>query len=340
MRTGEHWLVTGGTGFIGRFVVRVLLRRGVPVRLLCRDAAKARGLFGEQVSVVTGDLRDPLACQRACCGVTTVIHLGGQYRFGRRHRAELAATNTGGTENLLAAAWHQRVTKFVHVSSAGVLEPAAATISEQDFPARVPGREFYRHSKWRAECAALDWARRGLPVVIASPTVPLGPEDEAPTPSGQMVADFLKRRFPFSAHTTINLVHIAELADGLVAVADRGRVRERYLLGHHNLSLDEFLRLLAACTGQTAPGFSLPAGFIMLAGTVGELIGADRLCWETAQHARRRVSYSSRKAADELDWRPNCPAGETVREAVAWFGQQRAAPVSAGNFSVKPDVAS
>jgi dihydroflavonol-4-reductase len=322
MFASTQFLITGGTGFIGRFVVRNLLRRGAKVRLLCRDEAKARRLFGEQVTLTTGDLRDATTCQRACRGVDIVIHLGGLYRFGRRHRVELAETNVRGTDNMLSAAWNNRVARCVHVSSAGVLEAASETITERDFPTRVAPREFYRHSKWRAECTALDWARRGLPVVIASPTVPLGPEDDAPTPSGQMVADFLKGRFPFSARTKINLIHVVDLAEGLVAVADRGCVGERYLLGHReNVSLDEFLHMLSACTGRRAPDLHLPWGLIALAGALGEAVGASRLCWETACHARRRAAYSCQKASDELDWRAERPMEEIVGEAVAWFGQ-------------------
>ena len=336
----EQWLVTGGTGFIGRFVVRSLLRRGQPVRLLCRDEAKARRLFGTQVSLVTGNLRAAVDCQRACHDVPVVIHIGGCYRFGRREQPALLATNVQGTGNLLAAAWDNRVTRFVHVSSAGVLEARSAMITEHDFPAHVGRCESYRHSKWRAECAALDWARRGLPVVIASPTVPLGPEDEAPTPSGQMVADFLAGRFPFGSRTGLNIVHVADLAEGIVAAAERGRLGERYLLGQHNVSLIELLRILAVSSGRRSPRFCLPWGLVALAGQLGELAGSGRLCRETACHARRRSGYACHKAAAELAWEPNRPLKQTAHETVAWFRQRLDLSAAAlAELSVRSNVA-
>jgi dihydroflavonol-4-reductase len=347
MSDAAQFLITGGTGFIGRFVVRDLLRRGARVRLLCRDEAKARRLFGDQVATVAGDLMDPAASQRACRGVQTAIHLGGLYRFGRRHRARLEAANCRGAENILQAAWDQRVEKFVHVSSSGVLESANGLVTEHDFPDAVTGGQHYRRSKWLGERAALEWAARGFPVAVASPAAPLGPEDEAPTPTGRMVLDFLRGRFPFATRTTLNIVHVEELAAGILAVAEHGRRGERYLLGHHDVTLIEFLRLLAACSGRGAPRLCLPWGVIAVAGAVGEAAGWDRLCWETAVHARRRARYSSRKAADELGWRPCRPPHRTVREAVNWFSQPRSErgqrvnpsdPAAAG-LSVKPDVA-
>jgi len=317
-----QYLVTGGTGFIGRYVVRQLLQRKVPVRLLCREPAKARRLFGDAVEIVCGDLCDTAACQRACHGMHTVIHIGGLYRFGRRHRRSLIAINVTGTENLLQAAWDNRVARFVHVSTASVLESKTDPITERDFPSSVPPHQVYRYSKWLSECRALDWARRGLPVVIVNPPVPLGAEDETPTPSGQIVADFLQNRFPFSSRTSLNVVHVADLADGIVAAAERGRPGERYLLGHHNVSLDELLRLLARCSGKRPPWFSLPWGLVALAGQLGELAGSGRLCRETAGHARRRSGYSSQKAATELAWQPDHPLEQTVRESAAWFCQR------------------
>lgn len=340
MSHGAQFLITGGTGFIGRFVVRDLIGHGARVRLLCRDEDKARRLFGDRVETVRGDLLDATSCQRACRGVETIIHLGGLYRFGRRHRVLLEAVNHSGTEHILQAASDNRVARVVHVSSSSVLESGTNPITEHNFPDHVSRGQSYRYSKWLGECTALAWARRGLPVVIANPSAPLGPDDESPTPTGRMVLDFLLGRFPFSARTTLNIVHVAELAEGILAVAARGRNGERYLLGHHDLSLNEFLRVLAGCSGQSAPRFCLPWGVIALAGALGEIAGADRVCRETATHARRRTFYCCDKAADELGWRPNRPLELTVRESVAWFRQRLSLPVPAtAEFSVKSDVA-
>ncbi|HUJ09692.1 MAG TPA: NAD-dependent epimerase/dehydratase family protein [Verrucomicrobiae bacterium] len=341
MHGSTQTLITGGTGFIGRFVVRKLLSRGATVRLLCRNEFKARRLFGDRVEILVGDLLEPVCCQQAARGVQTVIHLGGLYRFGRRHRLSMEAANHRGTENMLRAAWDQRVERFVHVSSCSVLESRNGLVTERDFPERVAAGQHYRRSKWLGERVALDWSRRGLDVVIANPVAPLGAEDEEPTPTGRMVLDFLRGRFPFATHTSLNVINVSELAEGILVVAERGRRGERYLLGHHHLTLFELLQLLAGCTAQDAPRICLPWGIIAVAGAIGETAGNDRLCWETALHARRRARYSCRKAAEELGWQPQRPARATVREAVDWFRLRLDSDAATASVAsrVKPDVA-
>ncbi len=332
MLAGSQCLVTGGTGFIGRYVVRRLLAHGANVRVSCRSRTKAERLFGNAVE--TGD---------SCRGVEIVFHLAGVYQFGRRATAEMFATNVRGTERLLEAAWDARVERFVHISSSGVLTCNGAPISESSFPLYVSPRESYRHSKWLGELAALAAAKRGLPVTIGSPTSPLGAEDETPTPTGRIVADFVAGRFPFSTRTALNFVDVTELADGILALANRGRTGERYILGHHNIWLTDFLQVLERCCdlprserGRPAPRRELPWPVIAAAAGIGEVAGASRVCWETARGARKRQFFDLRKATDELGWQGRTPIETSARAAVAWFRRQPVreplvlAPVRAG----------
>ena len=321
MRGADQFLVTGGTGFIGRYVVRTLLHRGAAVRVFCRNPAKAHRLFAERVTIARGDLCDPATVTAACAGVATVIHVGGVYRFGRRARRTMFDVNVRGTEHLLAAARAAQVARFVHVSSNSVLDGHGDLVTEQNFPKTVSPREAYRWSKWQSELAVLAAARQGLPATIASLSSPLGAEDETPTPTGQIIQDFLTGRFPFTARVALNFIHVRELAEGLIAVAERGRVGERYLLGHHNVWFDEFLEQLGQCTGQPAPTRHLPLALVTMAGTLGELAGSARVNWETAAHARQHQWLNCRKAQTELGWQPTTPLAATIREATEWFAQ-------------------
>ena len=315
MHSPRQCLVTGGTGFIGRYVVRALLARGDHVRLLCRDEDMARALFGEHIPIQSGTLFRPGDLQ----GIDTVIHLAGVYRFGRRSTKLMEQVNVAGTEAILAAAWGVRVERFVHVSSSGILSNDHAPITERDFPAHVSTRLPYRHSKWQAEQAALRWAAKGLPVTMASPTSPLGAEDVTPTPTGRMIVDFLAGKVPFAGPTVINFIDVAELAAGILAVTERGRVGERYILGAHDLWHAEFLRLLAENTGRSAPTVTLPWWVVGLGGVIGDLFGSDRLCWETAVHCRKRQPFDLRKAKEELGWSARVPVEESSRAAIAWY---------------------
>ncbi len=327
-------LITGATGFIGRQLTRDLVARGRSVRVLARCRRKAQELFGDDVEITQGDLGDTTVLGQACRGVEVVYHIAGIYRFGLRHRRELWAANVDGAENLFQSAAAARVGKVVHLSSGGVLmkerqgASASALIEEKDFPSAPPRLSSYKASKWHSEQRALAWARRGLPVSIASTTCPIGQGDEAPTPTGQIIRDFLGRRFPFYCHTGLNFISISDLSAGLQLVAESGRSGERYLLADENLWLKEFLGLLEQETGLPAPRRCLPNTVIRLAGFFGEMFdlinprgGNARVCMETAVQAARRQFFSNAKAQAELGWRPTVSMRESVAEAVAWFRQ-------------------
>jgi dihydroflavonol-4-reductase len=326
-------LITGATGFIGRQLTRDLVERGANVRVLARSAGKARKLFGDEVEVVPGDVNDPAALDAACLGIETIYHIAGTYRFGLRHRRELWRTNVEGTENLLRSAWTARVQRVVHLSSGGVLQPegnaGARLLNEEDFPRRAPLLCPYKASKWHAEVRALAWAKRGLPVVIASTTCPIGHGDETPTPTGRIVRDFLRRQFPFYCRAGLNFVGIADLSQGLQRAAEAGRPGERYLLCDENLWLKEFLHLLALETGLPAPRLRLPDPLIALIGCAGEafdLLGgrgeSARVCLETALKSRCTQFFSNAKAREELGWKPLASIQESISQAVAWFRRE------------------
>jgi dihydroflavonol-4-reductase len=329
-------LITGATGFIGRRLTRDLAAAGNRVRILARDPDKARALFDGRVEVTVGDMGNAASLARACEGVETIYNIAGIYRFGLRHRRELWDANVVGAENLFRSAAAAKVAKVVHLSSGGVLRKsdlaeaeASKLIDETDFPAGPPRFCSYKASKWHSEQRALDWARRGFPVVIASTTCPIGSGDEAPTPTGQIVRDFIQRKFPFYCRTGLNFIGVGDLSEGLQRVASTGRTGERYLLAGENLWLKEFLDLLAVETGLSAPRMCLPNALIRLIGIAGEAVDflnprsmSARVCLETSLHAERIQFFSNAKARNELGWKPAESIRESLIEAVAWYRQE------------------
>jgi dihydroflavonol-4-reductase len=328
-------LITGATGFIGRRLTRDLVACGHRVRVLARCRRKAWDLFGDHVETIVGDVGDPASLEKACQGIGTIYHIAGIYRFGLRHRRELWQTNVEGTENLLRSAAAAGVGKVVHLSSGGVLKksdvadpvgPASPLLDENDFPAQAPRFCSYKSSKWHAEQRVLAWARRGLPVVIAATTCPIGRGDETPTPTGQIIRDFLQRRFPFYCRTGLNFIGIGDLSRGLQLAAESGRDGERYLLSGENLWLKEFLDLLAIETGLSAPKTCLPNALIRLIGCGGEALDflnprstSARVCLETALQAEHVQFFNNARARNELGWKPAASIQENIGEAVAWF---------------------
>ncbi len=323
-------LITGATGFIGRQLTRDLIVSGDRVRVLARSRNKAKALFGDQVEISEGDVVDAASLEKACRGIETIYHIAGSYRFGLRHRRELWETNVEGTENLLRSASAAGVGRMVHLSSGGVLKKSKGAepslLDENDFPAKAPRFCSYKSSKWHAEQRVLAWARRGLPVVIASTTCPIGRGDEAPTPTGRIIRDFLQRRFPFYCRTGLNFIGIEDLSRGLQCVAESGENGERYLLCDENLWLKEFLELLAQETGFSAPRRCLSNAMIRVIGCGGEALDffnprstSARVCLETALQAEHVQFFSNARAREKLGWKPTGSIRENIASAVAWF---------------------
>src|SRR5262245_9855747 len=227
-------LVTGGTGFVGAHLVRALLARGSSVRCLVRPGGRRDNLEGLPVELAVGDLTDRASLARAAAGASTIYHCAADYRLWSKDPSELHRANVEGTENLLAAAAEAGAARVVYTSSVGALGLTAdGSPADETTPVsreRVVGN--YKRSKYDAERVAEAWAARGLPVVIVNPSTPVGELDIRPTPTGQMIADFLGGRIPAYVDTGLNLVDVRDVAQGHLLAAEKGRVGEKYILGN------------------------------------------------------------------------------------------------------------
>jgi dihydroflavonol-4-reductase len=318
-------LVTGGTGFVGANVVRALLDAGATVRVLARPGGNRQALAGLRVEIAEGDLTDPASLRPAVAGISTLFHVAADYRLWARNAQEIYRANVEGTRDLLRIAAEAGVRRIVYTSTVGALGiPSDGTPGTEDTPVTL-GQMVgpYKRSKFLAEQAALEQARAGVPVVIVNPSAPVGPWDVKPTPTGQMIVDFLRGRMFASLDTGLNVVHVRDVARGHLLAAERGRVGEKYILGHANLSLVEIFRRLAEISGLRPPRFRIPYAVAWLAAAGME--GAARLTRSTpavpltaVRMARKRMYFSPTKAVRELGL-PQTDPGQALADAVAWF---------------------
>jgi len=319
-------LVTGGTGFVGAHVVRVLLERGAgPVRCLVRPASDRSNLGGLDVDLAPGDLRDPGSLAAACRGCEEVYHCAADYRLFARDPSGIHASNTGGTRNLLAAARDAGARRIVYTSSVAALglehgEAPADETTPVD-PAKIVGH--YKRSKHDAERVAEQAAAEGMPVVIVNPSTPVGELDVKPTPTGRIIVDFLNGRMPAWVDTGLNVVDVRDVARGHLLAAERGRVGEKYILGNRNVTLRELLRMLAEITGRRAPRLRLPHWLPIAVAAVDTgrarcFGGEPRVPLESARMARKKMFFDAGKAVRELGL-PQSPVEEALRRAVRWF---------------------
>jgi len=325
-------LVTGGTGFIGAHLVRALLARGDAVRCLARPGSRRDNLDGLDVEIATGDLCDPASLESAVAGCDLVFHCAADYRLYARDPRELYAVNVEGTRCVLRAAASAGASRIVYTSSVGALglEPGGSPATETT-PAsleRMIGH--YKRSKFLGERVAEELARAGAPVVIVNPSTPVGELDIKPTPTGRMIVDFLAGRMPAYVDTGLNLVDVRDVADGHLLAAERGRIGDRYILGHRNLSLREILGMLAALTGRPAPRLRvphwLPAIYAAASTSMARARGAEpRVSIESVRMSRYRMYFDPAKAVRELGL-PQTPVENALDRAVAWFRAKGYAP--------------
>jgi dihydroflavonol-4-reductase len=219
------------------------------------------------------------------------------------------------------------VRRVVYTSTVGALGlPKDGGAGTEDTPVSVADMVgAYKRSKFLAEQVALELARRGLPVVIVNPSAPIGPWDVKPTPTGQMIVDFMRGRMFATLDTGLNLVHVRDVARGHVLAAERGKVGERYILGaaHGNVSLAEIGRLLAEITGHRPPRLRVPYAVAWCGAACMEAVarvtgGAPRVPLTAVRMARKRMYFSPAKAIRELSL-PQTDVREALREAVEWF---------------------
>jgi dihydroflavonol-4-reductase len=318
-------LVTGATGFLGANVVRALLAAGTAVRVLVRRGSDARNLTGLPVEVVYGDVRDMASLRPALQGCDTLYHVAAYYSLWTPHPEDMYATNVQGTKNLLQVALDLGVQKVVYTSS-------VATIGRPDDGA--PGDEImqlavehaighYKRSKILAEQAALAFCQQGLPLVVVNPSTPIGPWDIKPTPTGQIIVDFLRRKMPAYIDTGLNIVDVRDVARGHLLAAQHGKVGECYILGCRNMTLREILLVAAEVSGLPAPRWQMPYGVALAAGYACEglarLTGKPPLVPLTGvRMARYPMYFTAQKAVRELGL-PQSPIAEAMRQAVQWF---------------------
>jgi dihydroflavonol-4-reductase len=319
-------LVTGGSGFVGQHLVAALGRRGELVRVLDIQRPSA----WSQCDFIQGSILDREVVARAMDGVHTVYHLAGIAHLWTADRNDYDRVNHEGTLVLLAAAAAQGVTRFVHCSTAAILFPASGNGGET--PTCVSDMSGpYTRSKFRAEQAALQAAMDGFPIVIVSPTAPIGPGDHNMTAPTAMLSLLARAPPRFVLDCMLNLVDVRDVANGMVLAAERGRPGERYVLGGENIGIRELIRRVGNLTGKLVTPLPIPGVAALLAGWVAEWF-ANHLSYrqpvattEGVRIALRSVPLEAHKAMDELGYAPNA-IDRALVDALAWLTSTESQP--------------
>ncbi|MGH9016206.1 MAG: NAD-dependent epimerase/dehydratase family protein [Acidimicrobiales bacterium] len=327
----DRVLVTGASGFIGSAVTRALLGRDVQVVALLEPGGDHGNLDGFDLERLEVDLRDPDGVERAVKGCRAIFHVAALYRFWARDRRQFYDVNVGGSRHIMDAAKRAGTERLVYTSTVGTLgldhTKHAAPSDERSYATVSHLFGSYKQSKYVAEHEVLRAAAEGLPVSIVLPTFPVGPGDRAPTPTGQLVLDYLNGRVPGYVDTVLNVAHVDDLAAGQILALERGADGRSYILGGENYGLKRLLDTLAATTGLPRARIRAPRALALGIAHLSEFVEGTLLHRhpsvpvEAARMSTTRMSFDDSRARAELGYAPR-PAAEALAASARWFVDQ------------------
>jgi dihydroflavonol-4-reductase len=330
LQKGDQVVVTGAAGFIGSAVVRALLARGVDVIALLEPGAATSNLDGLDVERREVDITKEQQLADAFDGVKYCFHLAAKFGFWPKDATSFYEVNVRGSQNVVRAATDAGVERIVFTSTVATLglweTKEGRPSNEDDFADISHLYGNYKQTKYVAEHEVLRLAAQGAPVVLVLPTMPHGPFDHRPTPSGKVVLDYLNGRMPGYVDTAMNVAHVDDLAAGHLLALERGRQGRSYICGGENITMAQLLRTLSGVTGLPSADRRFPAILPKIAGYVssfieGEVLGREpRVSLEAAQMASTTMTFDDLIARSEIGYSSR-PASHALFDSAQWFVQ-------------------
>jgi nucleoside-diphosphate-sugar epimerase len=305
--------VTGGTGFIGGRVVRKLRERGDEVVALVRSSARAGDLAELGCELAEGDLSSTDAIRRGVHGCDSVIHIAAVYKVGipASEREPMRKANIGGTEQVLDAAAEANVKRIVYVSTVGIFGNTHGKVVDETYHRDGEGfLSCYEETKYRSHEVALDRISKGAPIVIVQPGGVYGPGDHSELGNIIDQAHTGKLKMLMFPETGFNLVHVDDVADGILLAHDLGKAGESYVLGGEISTMGDLIRKVSDLSGRKAPTRTMPVPLMKMAIPIGPVVGkmmgfppnlrelirsSDGVTyWASDEKARRELGYAPR----------------------------------------------
>ncbi|HEX6231251.1 MAG TPA: NAD-dependent epimerase/dehydratase family protein [Actinomycetota bacterium] len=322
-------LVSGGSGQLGRALVRRLVADGRVVRALARSERATAIVAEAGATPVPGDVLDPGSLRPAMEGVGTVFHAAGVNATCLRDPAPLYRVNVDGSTNVIGAAAEEGVGCVVYTSSAAAIGEAEGTIGREDSPHRGSYLSHYERSKRLAERKVLDLAGElGLRVVSVNPSSVQGPGRMGG--SARLLLDAVNGRLPGMVDTVISLVDVDDCTQGHLLAEAKGAAGERYLLSGATVTTRDAVELLRRVWGRPERVRWFPrwlatgAGALVEAGAI--LLRRDPpVCREAIRTLLHGHRYDGSRAERELGLRYT-PLEETLRQTLSWYAERGLAP--------------
>jgi dihydroflavonol-4-reductase len=323
-------LVTGANGHLGNNLVRTLLERGEQVRAGVRNPANTEAFEGLGSEVVRVDLMDKVSLMEALEGVQTLYQVAAVFRlWARDPEQEIMQPNLEGTRNVLEAAAESGVRRVIYVSSSTTVERNSPSrkgpIDETSWSTDYHGNPYTR-SKVESEKLAWELAQElGLSVVSVLPSTIIGPNCFRLTPAMRYLELVVRGALPVDMNIGYNIVDVRDVADGMIAAAERGRDGERYILaGDESMGTPRLIELAREFSPGLQPPPKVPRSVLMAAASVLELGGRFTGRVPALVRSQVQMFYGTEqelvteKARRELGHAPRS-SEEAVRECFAYL---------------------
>ena len=315
--------VTGGTGFVGANLIRLLLQQGYEVRALVRHSSCLDNLKSLDIEIVKGDLNSSNLSQ-LMSGCRVLFHVAAQYSLWQTDSDLLYRSNVLGTRHILACAREARIERTVYTSSVAAIGVKPHGVADETYQSpvdRLVGD--YKKSKYYAEREAVKAAQQGQDIVIVNPSTPIGAFDLKPTPTGEIIVRFLQKKMPFYVDTGLNLIDVKDVAWGHLLALEKGKRGDRYILGNQNLTFEQLLDKLEQITGIPAPKYTIPYwipySVAWLEENVLTHLGKQpTIAIDGVRMSKQKMFYDASKAVAELGL-PQSDINRALKEAVEWF---------------------
>jgi dihydroflavonol-4-reductase len=257
--------ITGGTGFIGKYTIELMVRRNYSLAVLVR---KQNVPFAESknISLIPGDINDKKALLKGMENCDAVVNLAGHYSFWEPDKSIFNTTNINGVRNVMECVLESGIKKIIHVSTVGIFgKPVDQPFNENSEPGPIRYSEYFK-TKYEGDRIAWDlFDRKGLPLVVIYPVCVLGAGDTKA--SSKYIRDYINRKLPARVFRNgiFTFVCVKDISQAVVnALEKQGNIGERYIVGNYRCTWEEFSKLLTEVSGVPAPKLILPDPIVMM----------------------------------------------------------------------------
>ena len=324
--------VTGGTGFLGKQLIKELNSLDEDVHLLVRNNSNVKEIDNKRLKIFPGDVTNIRTIREAIKGCKTVFHMASLVKAWVRNPAEFYQVNVEGLKNVMECALEEDVTKFIYTSSFMAIGPSNGKINTEETQHNPDHlHNHYERTKYIADQLISEYLNKGLPIITVYPCVIYGPGEIT---EGNLVVriilDFLERKIPGilgDGSKLWNYAFITDVAKGHLLAMEKGKIGEKYILGGENISMGNFFKLIEALSGINAPRRHIPFWIAKLSARYDELIA--RISGKTPKHTPSIIeiykhdwAFSSEKAERELGY-THIPLKEGLEQTLDWIYKTR-----------------